>query len=209
MLTLEPTGVARRRDLLVIDIRPAVERHAALGFIPASLALPLTGVPAEEARTALADLGARAGGGDVVLYCTSGRRSAEVCQALGMPRVANLAGGLLGWEAAGLPICRITTVPAGHPASVLEYRRHLVACFVGENTEVALDQAANAEPWPLLQSCFDRAGVPFDAPTVEGLYRVLDWAGLSTFRAGGDLRRIAANLVEMHGMLRALELATV
>ena len=30
----------------------------------------------------------------------------------------------------------------------------------------------------------------WDAPTVDGLYDVLDWAGVATFRAGGKLGKI-------------------
>ena len=46
----------------------------------------------------------------VLVYCRSGSRSAYACQTLtkaGYEDVANLAGGILAWEAANLPVAEI------------------------------------------------------------------------------------------------------
>jgi hypothetical protein len=51
-------------------------------------------------------------------------------------------------------------------------------------------------------------GVPWEEPTIDGLYRVVDWASIATFRAGGNLADIAENVGGMVAMLRALELET-
>jgi rhodanese-related sulfurtransferase len=202
-----PVEVARRRELLLIDIRPLWERRSELGFLPASIALPLAGEPGEQ-LTQLEALGHTTG---LVLSCASGRRSGQAWEALrgaaSFP-IHHLEGGQLAWEAAGLPVCRVARETADCPADVMAFRRHLIACFVAENTEVALDhRRAEVAPYQGLLACFQAAGVPWEQPTIEGLYRVLDRAGVATFQAGGDLRHIARNLSEMHALLGALERA--
>jgi len=45
----------------------------------------------------------------ILVYCRSGSRSAYACQTLtkaGYEDVANLAGGILAWEAANLPVAK-------------------------------------------------------------------------------------------------------
>jgi rhodanese-related sulfurtransferase len=45
----------------------------------------------------------------VIVYCRSGNTSAGFCSKLrkqGFASVYNLAGGVLGWQKAGLPLCR-------------------------------------------------------------------------------------------------------
>jgi rhodanese-related sulfurtransferase len=51
---------------------------------------------------------------DVIVICRSGRRSGLAQEALrdaGIERVSNLAGGIIAWEEAGLPVVR------SHPAA--------------------------------------------------------------------------------------------
>jgi rhodanese-related sulfurtransferase len=189
--------VAERRELLLVDIRPLSERRSEIGFIPASIAVPL------DELAELADLDA-----EIVLYCMSGRRSASAREALAArwsrPPL-HLHGGLLAWEAAGLPVCRAPAEGITCPADVLSFRRLLIACFVAINAEVALDHArTQIDPYAMLQACFSHAGVSWDEPTIDGLYRVLDWAGVTSFRSGCDLRLIATNLSEMYATLDAL-----
>ncbi|NUO51403.1 MAG: hypothetical protein HOV80_21320 [Polyangiaceae bacterium] len=206
--TLQPADFATRRDLVLVDLRPTSER-AEVGFLPASLSLPRS--TWGDAEAPLAELAALDDVSAIALYCTSGRRSLDAraaLEALSAIPVMNLEGGFLAWEAAGLPVCRVSKPPAEHPRSVLEYRRHLLACFVGANAELALDQGARAEPYQMLLDCFERAGVPWEEPTIDGLYRVLDWASIATFRAGGNLADIAENVGGMVAMLRALEQET-
>lgn len=84
-------------EILLIDVREpsefAVERiHGALNF-------PLSTFDPE----ALPDAGGRA----VVMQCGSGKRSAtaiERCQKAGHALDAHLAGGIMAWKAAGLPV---------------------------------------------------------------------------------------------------------
>ncbi len=99
MSDYEPQEVARRHDageIQLVDVRAAHE-HAA-GHI--------AGTPLIE----LAELTARAGEIDrerpVVFYCRSGGRSAMATEAFAQAGydAHNMAGGMLAWDAAGLPI---------------------------------------------------------------------------------------------------------
>lgn len=90
-------------DILLVDVREpgefGAERiHGALNF-PLSTFDP----------AALPD----AGGRRVVFQCGSGKRSATAvdhCRRAGLRHDAHLAGGILAWKAAGLPV---TSVDAG------------------------------------------------------------------------------------------------
>lgn len=201
---LAPAEVTRRRELILVDLRPHDERMA-LGFIPTSVSVPSSGDHGE--LLAWLDWWRPAAG--VVLHCTSGRRSAAAWQALsGRASVPlhHLDGGLHAWEAAGLPVCRVRDATLVEPLTdALAFRRHLLACFVAETTEVSLDHdRAPGDPEATLRACFREAGVAWDAPTVEGLHRVLDLTALATYQAGGDLEHIAANLAAMLALLRTV-----
>jgi SulP family sulfate permease len=81
---------------LVIDVREPYE--FALGHVPTAQLMPMpkilemeTAVPRDQ---------------EIVLICRSGRRSTQVLYKLqqkGYQNLANLEGGMLAWEAAGLP----------------------------------------------------------------------------------------------------------
>ena len=101
--TLEPAEVARllkAGKLLLIDVREpseyAAERiHGALLY-PLSTFDALT-LPADGARR-------------VVFHCGSGKRSltaAEKRVAAGRPHAAHMAGGIIAWKAAGLPVIEL------------------------------------------------------------------------------------------------------
>src|SRR5512139_3272352 len=100
---LEPADFAKRRDLVLVDLRPAAERRSEVGFLPASLSLPHG--TWDDAEPTLVELAALDGVSAIALYCTSGRRSREWRAALeersAIP-VWSLEGGVLAWEAAGL-----------------------------------------------------------------------------------------------------------
>jgi hydroxyacylglutathione hydrolase len=97
---VSPPELAERMQsnhLLVVDVRGASERdteriastrHIPLGYLPDHL----SELPTDA---------------DIVLHCTSGVRSqvaASLLQKHGFTRVANLAGGIDAWKAAGLPL---------------------------------------------------------------------------------------------------------
>jgi rhodanese-related sulfurtransferase len=84
-------------DARLLDVREPDEYQTA--HVDGALLVPLGQVPA-----GLSDL-PRAG--TVIVICRSGRRSAEavrLMQRTGFEHPINLAGGILAWRAAGLPV---------------------------------------------------------------------------------------------------------
>lgn len=100
VVTVAPADLWARIEagtVRVIDVRTQEEVDS--GIIPEAEHIPLDQF--DPAKLDLSD------GRDVVLYCRSGRRSAiaaeKLAAALGAP-AQHLEGGMLGWEAAGLPV---------------------------------------------------------------------------------------------------------
>jgi rhodanese-related sulfurtransferase len=86
----------------VIDVREADEFYGPLGTIVGAELIPLASVGEHAARLA--------GGEPLLLVCRSGRRSASACETLrelGIEDVTNLAGGMLAWGEAGLPVAHL------------------------------------------------------------------------------------------------------
>ena len=97
---------AHRDQLTLVDVRSEAEVLGPDGRVPGCLAIPL---PELEARAAEIPTGR-----PVVVLCHSGSRSALATQELlkrGLARVANLRGGLRGWQAEGLPLERPAPTP--------------------------------------------------------------------------------------------------
>jgi rhodanese-related sulfurtransferase len=98
--TLDPAEVARLLNagkILLVDVREPAEY--ASERIPGALLYPLSTFDA----TALPDDGARR----VVFHCGSGKRSlvaAERRLAAGQVNAAHMAGGIVAWKVAGLPV---------------------------------------------------------------------------------------------------------
>ena len=96
---ISPRAVHEAGDAFVIDVREPPEYRA--GHIPNARLVPLATVG--EA------LGTWDRCADLVVVCRSGVRSGRVAEALvsaGFHRVMNLAGGMLAYEAEGLPVAR-------------------------------------------------------------------------------------------------------
>jgi sulfur dioxygenase len=88
-----------RESVTLIDVREQHEFVGELGHVPGSRLVPLATV-LDAARDWPRD-------DDMVMICRSGNRSGRAAQALagiGFSRVMNLTGGMLAWNAAGLPI---------------------------------------------------------------------------------------------------------
>jgi len=93
-------ALATRGKARLIDVRETSEL-AADGFIEGAEHVPL-GRVAEAARRWNKD-------DELVIVCRSGGRSAAAASALcamGFHRVSNMAGGMLAYKAAGLPVSR-------------------------------------------------------------------------------------------------------
>ncbi len=85
----------------VVDVRETPELHGELGHVAGIEHVPMGAVLAQAATW---DRDA-----ELVLVCRSGGRSGQVAQALhrlGFARVMNLVGGMLEWNAAGLPVAQ-------------------------------------------------------------------------------------------------------
>lgn len=90
----------RLDEYLVIDVRPEFEVKGPLGTVPGAERVE---------RPGFGDLAARPIDRPLLVVCRSGRRSAAACQALaglGLGDVTNLAGGMIAWNEANLPVER-------------------------------------------------------------------------------------------------------
>lgn len=198
--SISPRAVAAEPGFFLIDIRPPEERSSALGFLPGSVGL-LPGEPVEECLPA----GSRA---SVVLYCTSGRRSAQAAEELA-PRwhgeVYNLAGGVLAWQADGLPTCGIAT-PEDIPrlTSIDRFPRLLLSCFAAETVENALDGnegATHLDPTLVIQNALAEPRVI--PGSLLAMLRALDRTAEVARRSGFPLDRIASNTDRFRAALLA------
>jgi molybdopterin/thiamine biosynthesis adenylyltransferase/rhodanese-related sulfurtransferase len=114
----------------LIDVREQVEWDA--GHIPGAVFLPL-GQLEQEIAAAVPDKST-----EIIMQCRSGARSGrgtDLLQQLGYTNVVNLAGGILQWEADGLPIEAPTSLS---PAQQSRYSRHLLIPEVGTAGQVKL-----------------------------------------------------------------------
>lgn len=99
---LDPAALAGfGGTVAMVDVREPHEFTGELGHVAGSRLVPLATV-VDAARDWPRD-------DELVLICRSGNRSGRAAQALaaaGFTRVMNLAGGMLAWNAAGLPVER-------------------------------------------------------------------------------------------------------
>jgi len=96
-----PGWVALEAGLTLLDVRSPDEFSGELGHIPGAVLIPLG-----ELRARLDELSREL---PVITVCRSGARSAQaslILERAGFGRVANLAGGMLRWNAEGLPTTR-------------------------------------------------------------------------------------------------------
>jgi rhodanese-related sulfurtransferase len=95
------TALVNREDALVVDVRAAADFEK--GHIPGAKSLPLAQVEPEHRLLAAAK------SRPVVLVCKAGQAAAAAAGKLrkaGFERVFVLAGGIDGWQQAGLPLAR-------------------------------------------------------------------------------------------------------
>ena len=82
----------------IIDIRTQAEIER--GVIPEAKILPMARIPLKLNFFSMSDK-------QIVIYCRTGSRSAQVCRFLnkhGINNVINLRGGIVSWTTSGLPI---------------------------------------------------------------------------------------------------------
>ncbi len=93
------SSIKRTKDLQLIDVRTAGE--FADGHLEGAKLIPVQDL---ESRVSEIDKGK-----PVLLYCRTGRRSAEALRILdahGLKGAKHLDGGIRAWQAAGLPVTR-------------------------------------------------------------------------------------------------------
>jgi rhodanese-related sulfurtransferase len=99
---VEPKRVAQMiGNVHVVDVREQDELQGELGHILGVELVPLATIATVAASWEKER--------DIVLVCRSGGRSGRAAAALasmGFRRVMNMAGGMLAWNAAGLPVAR-------------------------------------------------------------------------------------------------------
>lgn len=86
-------------DVMILDVREVSEWNE--GHIAGATLMPMGEVPARISEIPTDKT--------VIVQCRSGNRSNQVTQYLrqqGMTNVHNMSGGILAWEAAGLPVER-------------------------------------------------------------------------------------------------------
>ncbi|QIK36816.1 rhodanese-like domain-containing protein [Caldichromatium japonicum] len=96
---LQATDLINHRDAVVIDVRPAADY--ARGHILNAINLPMNGF-ANQLGTL-----SKYKGRPIIVNCRSGAQSSLACVQLrkaGFTEVYNLQGGILAWEASGLPL---------------------------------------------------------------------------------------------------------
>jgi len=99
---VDPEWVAEHLDeLQIVDVRGADEYSGMLGHIPGAKLIPLG-----ELAERIGSLDANA---ETIAVCRSGARSAQavtMLQKSGFAKVANLPGGMIGWNHSRLPVER-------------------------------------------------------------------------------------------------------
>lgn len=129
---ISPPEALRRHaaGATLIDVREQHEWDA--GHIAGATLIPL-GQLQQQIAAAVPDKGT-----EIILQCRSGARSGTgtlQLQALGYTDVVNLAGGILQWQADGLPVEAPATLS---PAQQARYSRHLLIPEVGSKGQAKL-----------------------------------------------------------------------
>nr|AMK59616.1 beta-lactamase-like protein [uncultured bacterium UPO76] len=156
---ITPAEANRRLDEFhVLDVRAEHEFQGPLGRVPGASLLPL---PELEARAAELPTSR-----PLLVVCRSGARSGKACQLLtarGIAPVANLAGGMIAWNRAQLPIEHTD------PGSLKELLALVMAWLsqVGPWTPEAVRE--------LVRERLEEAGSSFEAPSHAALDRALDF----------------------------------
>jgi len=99
--TNEAVQLLNRDDTVVVDVRE--DNEVSTGMISGAKHIPLASLPQQ-----LSQLD-KSKDKPILIYCRSGNRSGTACQKLsqaGFSDVYNLAGGIMSWESANLPLSK-------------------------------------------------------------------------------------------------------
>lgn len=205
---LPPERVAADRTMRIVDVRGRPERSAGVGFIPGSRMFPADVLLADVSL--LSDAYSR--DTPIALVCLSGRRSRELCPRLreaGFTRVGSVAGGVLGWRAAGLPACAVEPPdPASVPTvpALSRFPRVLAACFLASTAEHAGPDPTwdGLDPVQAVRHILAEEQRGAAAPSPAAIERTLDRLAEMARLRGFPLDVIQANVDGMTEALRRL-----
>jgi rhodanese-related sulfurtransferase len=155
---------AKLAEFLPVDVRGAHEFAGPLGHIPGALSIPL---PELEAR-----VGEIPRGRPLLMICRSGVRSIKAIQQLeshGLAAAANLTGGMIAWNRAGLAVERP--------------RYRSVAALI-DNALAWLAQVSAQTPADARAKLDAALGAAVEAPTPADGARALDWIEAAAQAAG-------------------------
>ncbi len=165
---LSPEEARGRLDAFhVIDVRGDHEFHGPLGRIHGATLVPL---PELDERAAELPSGR-----PLLLVCRSGKRSGKACELLAAQQVGpvvNLAGGMIAWNRAGLP------VDDSEPATLGELL-DAVSAWVA--------QVSGQTPGAVREQLGERLvelGSSLDAPSPGAVDRLLDFVDQTLSREG-------------------------
>jgi rhodanese-related sulfurtransferase len=135
-------------EITLIDVREPAE-HAAMRIAGAKI-VPLSKFDPQQLP------GGIAGASRVILHCRSGNRSAKAAQLLldaGASEVRQLAGGILAWQQAGLPVEK-------DPKAPIDVMRQ-VQITAGSLVMLGVALGWFVSPWFFILSAFVGAGLAF------------------------------------------------
>jgi rhodanese-related sulfurtransferase len=171
--------------LRVIDVRQPEEYNGSLGHLPGAELVPLSALT-EAAR-----------GWDrqqpVLLVCRSGARGVAAARALtelGFTSLYNLAGGMLAWSEARLPVAH------GAEGSLSTLREEVFGCFVAMNG----GEASRVEP--MFRQIFSQVNARYEAPSPEEMGRVLEALKSAALAAGRSEEELAPHFDHFKAQLR-------
>jgi rhodanese-related sulfurtransferase len=151
-----------RERFRVVDVRAQHEFDGPLGSIEGSELIPLETLEEHVAR--LADMQ------PLLLVCRSGRRSADACETLrrrGVSDVTNLAGGMIEWNRARLPVVR------KEPVTLEELRDGIVA-WLAQVSQLTDDAAHD-----LVRERFARHRASYEDPDTTALEDLIEFVAES------------------------------
>jgi rhodanese-related sulfurtransferase len=176
---------ARLAEFRIVDVRAEHEFRGPLGHLAGAELVPLGAIPAAAAQLR--------GERPLLVVCRSGNRSGKACEALAAASVCahNLAGGMIEWLRAGLPVERHA------PASLVELRDSLCLWFAQlGGRDLA---AAHAE----IATALAAGGASWEAPSAAALARALDHVARA-LAARGAPPDLELSLAAFRGTLAAL-----
>jgi len=144
----------------VIDVREDYEFRGPLGCIDCAEHVPLSSVKDHADKLK--------GSRPLLLVCRSGKRSGKACEILeelGCEQVTNLAGGMIGWNRATLPVLH------AEPENLAALVEQLVSwtAMVGPLTAEAVRDTFHER--------LARVTIPFDSPTHGAVEDLISYVG--------------------------------